>query len=101
MYADALLPAQLPQDHHVSSPSAYSCLSTQLIPPLHCTALHFTGFSFRPLYVLEKVFATFGVFSLIYTLTEHYIMPHIPKPGDPLLRAYANLALPMVINYLL
>ena len=80
----------------MSSPFESSYLSTQLIP-----LLHFTGFSFRPLYVLEKVFATFGVFSLIYTLTEHYIMPHIPKPGDPLLRAYANLALPMVINYLL
>ena len=40
----------------------------------------------RPLYVVEKSFATFGVFSLIYTITEHYIMPFIPKPGDPLLK---------------
>lgn len=57
--------------------------------------------SLRPLYVVEKVFATFGVFSLIYTLTEHYIMPFIPKPGDPILKSYANLALPMIVNYLL
>lgn len=61
----------------------------------------FSTFSLRPLYVVEKVFATFGVFSLIYTLTEHYIMPFIPQPGDPVLKSYANLALPMIVNYLL
>jgi sterol O-acyltransferase len=55
----------------------------------------------RPLYVVEKVFATFGVFSLIYTITEHYIMPFAPKPGDALFKSFLNLALPMVFNYLL
>lgn len=55
----------------------------------------------RPLYVLEKVFATFGTFSLIYTVTEHYIMPYTPKPGDSIAHAFANLAIPMMINFLL
>jgi sterol O-acyltransferase len=55
----------------------------------------------RPLYILEKVLATFGTFSLIYTVTEHYIMPYTPKPGDSLVRAFVQLALPMMINFLL
>lgn len=55
----------------------------------------------RPLVVLEKVAATFGTFSLIYTVTEHYIMPYLPKPGESLLITFFNLALPMMINYLL
>jgi hypothetical protein len=96
VHADALLSAQLPKDDHVShSARQASCYGRKTdFCSLRCP-------SFRPLYVVEKVFATFGVFSLIYTLTEHYIMPHIPRPGEPMLRAYANLALPMVINYLL
>jgi sterol O-acyltransferase len=55
----------------------------------------------RPLYVLEKIFATFGTFSLIYTITEHYIMPLTPKQGDPLIKSFVNLCLPMIVNYLL
>jgi sterol O-acyltransferase len=51
--------------------------------------------------VLEKIIATFGTFSLIYLITEHYILPLIPKPGDSLLRSFVNLALPMMVNYLL
>lgn len=55
----------------------------------------------RPLVVLEKIAATFGTFSLIYLITEHYIMPYTPKPGDSLLKSFINLALPMMVNYLL
>jgi len=55
----------------------------------------------RPWVVLEKVAATFGTFSLIYLITEHYIMPYTPKPGDSLLKSFINLALPMMVNYLL
>lgn len=51
--------------------------------------------------MLEKIIATFGTFSLIYLITEHYILPLIPKPGDSLLRSFVNLALPMMVNYLL
>lgn len=55
----------------------------------------------RPLYIVEKIFATFGVFSLIYLITEHYIMPFTPKAEDSMLKSFVNLALPMVVNYLL
>jgi sterol O-acyltransferase len=61
---------------------------------------YLTG-SMRPLVVLEKIAATFGTFSLIYTITEHYIMPYTPKPGESLLKSFFNLALPMMVNYLL
>jgi len=55
----------------------------------------------RPLVVVEKIVATLGTFSLIYLITEHYIMPFTPKPGDSLLKSFINLALPMMVNYLL
>jgi len=55
----------------------------------------------RPLYILEKVLATFGTFSLIYTVTEHYIMPYTPKPGDSLIHSFVQLAIPMMTNFLL
>ena len=55
----------------------------------------------RPWVVLEKVAATFGTFSLIYLITEHYSMPYTPKPEDSLLKSFINLALPMMVNYLL
>ncbi|WVQ63720.1 uncharacterized protein L199_001873 [Kwoniella botswanensis] len=87
-----------------------------LIWPQNVTYRHFLDFMFfptlvyqleyprtktmRPLVVLEKVVATLGTFSLIYTITEHYILPVIPKPGDPLIRSFINLALPMMVNYL-
>ena len=51
--------------------------------------------------MLEKIAATFGTFSLIYTITEHYIMPFTPKPGDSFVKNFVNLALPMMVNYLL
>ncbi|CDZ96511.1 sterol o-acyltransferase [Phaffia rhodozyma] len=55
----------------------------------------------RPIYILEKTLATMGTFSLIYLITEHYIMPQLPKPGDSFIISYINLALPMVIDYIL
>jgi sterol O-acyltransferase len=55
----------------------------------------------NPFVVLEKIIATFGTFSLIYTITEHYILPYTPKPEDTLFKSFVNLALPMIINYLL
>nr|XP_018259362.1 sterol O-acyltransferase [Kwoniella dejecticola CBS 10117]OBR81520.1 sterol O-acyltransferase [Kwoniella dejecticola CBS 10117] len=90
---------------------------TGLVWPQNVTYRHFLDFMFfptlvyqleyprtktmRPLVVLEKVVATLGTFSLIYTITEHYIMPMIPKPGDSLFKSFINLALPMMVNYLL
>lgn len=55
----------------------------------------------NPLVVVEKVIATFGTFSLIYLITEHYIFPVLPRHGDSIFKAWLNLALPMMVNYLL
>ncbi|TKY87998.1 hypothetical protein EX895_003094 [Sporisorium graminicola] len=55
----------------------------------------------RPLYVLEKTLATFGTFLVIYVVTEHWIMPFTPTADTPLLRTFLQLAVPMMINYLL
>ncbi|WVQ93034.1 hypothetical protein IAU59_000098 [Kwoniella sp. CBS 9459] len=87
-----------------------------LVWPQNVTYKHFVDFMFfptlvyqleyprtdtmRPLVVVEKIVATLGTFSLIYTITEHYIMPILPKPGDSLIRSFINLALPMMVNYL-
>lgn len=51
--------------------------------------------------MLEKTLATFGTFFVIYVITEHWIMPIQPTPNTPFLRAFVQLALPMMINYLL
>ncbi|KAE8227479.1 hypothetical protein CF319_g60 [Tilletia indica] len=55
----------------------------------------------RPLYVLEKTLATFGTFFVIYVVTEHWIMPFQPSDSEPLIQSFLQLALPMLINYLL
>ncbi|KDN48229.1 hypothetical protein K437DRAFT_284167 [Tilletiaria anomala UBC 951] len=57
--------------------------------------------SIRPLYVLEKVSATFGTFFVIYVITEHWIMPFQPGPNETLIGTFLQLAVPMMINYLL
>lgn len=55
----------------------------------------------RPLYLLEKALATFGTFFVIYVITEHWIMPRQPSPDTPLLHTFLELAVPMMLNYLL
>jgi sterol O-acyltransferase len=57
------------------------------------------GNSIRPLYVLEKTIATFGTFFLLYQYTEHYIMPHIPQPGQSFIFSFLDLALPFMVCY--
>lgn len=57
--------------------------------------------SVRPLYILEKITATLGTFSLIYIVTQSYIWEVMPKPGDSFLSAFGTLVLPFMINYLL
>lgn len=52
----------------------------------------------RPLFLLEKVLATFGTFFVIYVITEHWIMPKQPSPDTPILRTFLDLAVPMMIN---
>jgi len=57
----------------------------------------------RLFYVLEKTVATFGTFALLYTFTEHSIMPLIPAANSqqPFWRSLLDLSLPFMISYLL
>lgn len=56
----------------------------------------------RPLYVLEKTLATFGTFSLLYIITEHYILPITNSRQDYMFWELAlELTTPFMINYVL
>ncbi|KAH9840045.1 MBOAT-domain-containing protein [Rhodofomes roseus] len=55
----------------------------------------------RPLYVFEKTVATFGTFALLYTVTESFILPHLPTPGTPVWRTFLDLTLPFIVALLL
>ena len=62
----------------------------------------FSSFSrIRPLYVFEKVVATFGTFALLYTVTESFILPLTPSPDQPFIKSLLDLALPFMVAYLL
>ena len=56
--------------------------------------------SIRPLYVIEKTLATFGTFSLLYIITEHYIIP-ITKEKSSFWGMALDLAAPFMVNYIL
>jgi hypothetical protein len=100
VYADVVLSALVSENDNVS-PSPISNTPGFLRLSLNRDTFCSPVYSMRPIYVVEKVFATFGVFSLIYTITEYYIMPYMPKPGESLLKSYMELAVPMIVNYLL
>ncbi|GAA6027218.1 hypothetical protein JCM8097_002495 [Rhodosporidiobolus ruineniae] len=55
----------------------------------------------RPLYILEKILATFGTFSLLILIVEHLILPVTPKAGDTFFSNILDLALPFAVCYLL
>ncbi|KZT62390.1 MBOAT-domain-containing protein [Calocera cornea HHB12733] len=55
----------------------------------------------RPIYLFEKVVATFGTFTLLYTVTEHYIMPLTPRPDQSFFRSLIDLALPFMLCYII
>ena len=56
----------------------------------------------RPFYVFEKTVATFGTFALLYTITENFILPHVPTSRDrSFFRSLLDLALPFMVAYLL
>jgi len=55
----------------------------------------------RPSYLLEKALAGVGTFCVIYVITEHWIMPHQPGPDTPIIQTFLQLAVPMMVNYLL
>ncbi|KDE07513.1 hypothetical protein MVLG_02187 [Microbotryum lychnidis-dioicae p1A1 Lamole] len=55
----------------------------------------------RPLYVVEKVGATFGTFMILLLTVEHVIIPAYPKHTDPFYISLLDLAIPFMVNYLL
>lgn len=55
----------------------------------------------RPIYLVEKTVATFGTFTLLYTVTEHYIMPLTPHPDQSFFRSLIDLALPFMLCYII
>ena len=55
----------------------------------------------RPMYVVEKTLATFGTFSLLYIITEHYILPVTQLEDSSFWGMALDLAAPFMINYIL
>lgn len=56
----------------------------------------------RPLYLLEKTLATFGTFSLLYIITEHYILPVTNARAEMTFWELAlDLTTPFMVNYVL
>ncbi|KAF9647429.1 MBOAT-domain-containing protein [Thelephora ganbajun] len=53
----------------------------------------------RPFYVFEKTVATFGTFTLLYSVTEVFILPKIHQAS--FFRALLDLTLPFMVAYLL
>ncbi|GJN89318.1 hypothetical protein Rhopal_002298-T1 [Rhodotorula paludigena] len=57
--------------------------------------------SIRPLYVLEKTLATFGTFSLLILIVEHFIYPVMPTPEVSFFSSVIDLATPFSLCYIL
>ncbi|KAL8281287.1 hypothetical protein RQP46_006321 [Phenoliferia psychrophenolica] len=56
----------------------------------------------RPMYIVEKTLATFGTFSILVLIVEHYILPVSPSATDnSFLMTALDLAIPFMVNYLL
>jgi len=71
----------------------------QLIPTLVYDLEYPRTKRIRPFYVFEKTVATFGTFTLLYSVTEVFILPKIHQPS--FFRALLDLALPFMVAYLL
>ncbi|GAA6058089.1 hypothetical protein JCM3770_001107 [Rhodotorula araucariae] len=57
--------------------------------------------SIRPMYILEKTLATFGTFSCLLLIVEHFVYPVMPGPDSSFFSSLLDLALPFTICYLL
>lgn len=76
--------------------SLYNFLDYLLIPTLVYHLEYPRTNVIRPVYVLEKVVALFGTFSILILICEHYIIPVYPKEGDSFLQNALDLALPFM-----
>jgi len=79
----------------------WNFMDYQLIPSLVYEMQYPRTDRLRPLYLLEKTVATFGTFTLLYTVTEHYIIPLTPNSEQPFFRSIVDLILPFMLCYLL
>ncbi|KAG9094392.1 hypothetical protein FS749_012584 [Ceratobasidium sp. UAMH 11750] len=76
-------------------------LDFQMVPTL-CYELEYPRTErIRPMYIFEKTVATFGTFTLLYTITEHYIIPLTPTSEQSFWRSMLDLALPFMLSYLI
>ncbi|EUC59627.1 O-acyltransferase [Rhizoctonia solani AG-3 Rhs1AP] len=76
-------------------------LDFQMVPTL-CYELEYPRTErIRPMYIFEKTVATFGTFTLLYTITEHYIIPLTPTSDQSFARSMLDLALPFMLSYLI
>jgi len=50
------------------------------------------------MYLLEKTVATFGTFTLLYTVTAHAILPLTPTPEQSFFRSLLDLSLPFMVR---
>ncbi|KAI5476326.1 hypothetical protein MNV49_007839 [Pseudohyphozyma bogoriensis] len=58
--------------------------------------------SIRPVYILEKTLATFGTFSILVLIVEHYILPISPGVHERgFWHSALDLAMPFMVCYLL
>jgi len=69
---------------------------------VHQLLSNFNSFSLsiRPFYVFEKTVAFLGTFTLLYTITEHYIIPLTPRFDQSFFRSLLDLALPFMVSQL-
>lgn len=51
--------------------------------------------------MLEKTLATFGTFTLLVLIVEHFILPNMPRSDQTFFASVLDLALPFCVCYLL
>ncbi|KAG8745659.1 hypothetical protein FRC10_007356 [Ceratobasidium sp. 414] len=64
--------------------------------PTNLTYTNFLDFQ-----VVPTTVATFGTFTLLYTIAEHYIIPLTPTSEQSFWRSMLDLALPFMLSYLI
>ncbi|KIJ55369.1 hypothetical protein M422DRAFT_23961 [Sphaerobolus stellatus SS14] len=79
----------------------YNYLDYLLVPSLVYDLEFPRTKNIRPLYVFEKTIATFGTFTLLYTVTAHFILPLTPTRDQSFFRSLLDLSLPFMVSYLL
>ncbi|GAA5899424.1 hypothetical protein JCM6882_009113 [Rhodosporidiobolus microsporus] len=80
----------------------YNFIDYLLVPTLVYELEYPRTTSIRPLYLLEKVTATFGTFSLLVLIVEHYVLPVNTGAGDAsFVSNLLDLALPFTLCYIL